>query len=196
MGQIGGPSIWLHWSARFWLYIKYVRQSTTFFFTPEVTLAFFQNELLMSFSQCLPWSVLGILCSTLWTDGLKPFFIQDLVWIGHACVLLQHRVWEMKSLSAGGPGWQVFWVSGRQAGGGFSTLAGQNMDEWGWASVLMWISWPLWYSAEHFAMFAMASAHSFPRMPAWALTLQRWMVSLDGWMWCTMVSQRVEDAIS
>jgi len=35
-------------------------------------------------------------------------------------------------------------VSGRQAGGGFSTLAGQNMDEWGKASVLMWISsWPL-----------------------------------------------------
>ena len=28
-------------------------------------------------------------------------------------------------------------------GEGFSTLAGQNMDELGWASVLMWISWPL-----------------------------------------------------
>jgi len=43
-------------------------------------------------------------------------------------------------------------VSGRQAGGGALTLAGQKMDEWGWASVLMWISWPLWFSTEHFAM--------------------------------------------
>jgi hypothetical protein len=32
----------------------------------------------------------------------------------------------------------VLRVSGLwQAGGGFSTLAGQNMDEWGWASVLI-----------------------------------------------------------
>ena len=38
---------------------------------------------------------------------------------------------KMESLSTGGPGWQVLRVSGRQAGGGFSTLAGQNMDEWG-----------------------------------------------------------------
>jgi hypothetical protein len=50
---------------------------------------------------------------------------------------------NMESLFAGGPGWQVLRESGRQAGGGFSTLAGQNMDEWGWALVLMWISWPL-----------------------------------------------------
>ena len=28
-------------------------------------------------------------------------------------------------------------LSGWQAGGGFSTLAGQKMDEWGWASVLV-----------------------------------------------------------
>ena len=45
----------------------------------------------------------------------------------------------MENLSAGGPGWQVL-VSGRQAGGGSNTLAGQKMNEWGWASVLMWIS--------------------------------------------------------
>ena len=51
---------------------------------------------------------------------------------------------KMESLSAGGPGWQVLRVSGLwQAGGGFSTLAGQNMGEWGWASAIMWISWPL-----------------------------------------------------
>ena len=58
---------------------------------------------------------------------------------------------KMESLSAGSPGWQVSRVSGRQDGGGFFTLAGQKMDEWGWgwASVLMWISdmryesWPL-----------------------------------------------------
>jgi hypothetical protein len=36
----------------------------------------------------------------------------------------------MESLSIGDPGWQVLKASGRQAGGGFSTLAGQKMDEW------------------------------------------------------------------
>ena len=35
---------------------------------------------------------------------------------------------KMESLSAGSPGWQVSRVSGRQAGGGFSTLAGENGD--------------------------------------------------------------------
>ena len=40
--------------------------------------------------------------------------------------------------------------------GRVSTLAGQKMDEWGWASVLIWISWPLWVSAEHFAMASSA----------------------------------------
>jgi len=74
----------------------------------------------------------------------------------------------VECLSAGGPGWQVLGVSSRQAGGGFSTHAGQKMDEWGWASVLMWIPWPLCFYAEHSAM---ASAHSFPRMPASALIL-------------------------
>ena len=53
------------------------------------------------------------------------------------------RFEKMESFSAGGPGLQVLRVSGRQAGGGFSTLAGQNMGEWGWASAIMWISWPL-----------------------------------------------------
>ena len=42
---------------------------------------------------------------------------------------------KMENLSAGGPGWQVLRVPGRQAGGGFPTLAGQYMDERGWASV-------------------------------------------------------------
>ena len=50
---------------------------------------------------------------------------------------------KMGGLAAGGPGWQVLRVSVRQVGGGFSTLAGQSMDEWGRASVIMWISWPL-----------------------------------------------------
>ena len=60
------------------------------------------------------------------------------------CAFTASRSKKMESLFAGGPGWQVLRVSGRQAGGGFSTLAGQNMDEWGKASVLMWISsWPL-----------------------------------------------------
>ena len=39
----------------------------------------------------------------------------------------------MESLPAGVPAWQVLGVSGRQTGGRFSTLAGQKMDEWGWA---------------------------------------------------------------
>ena len=59
------------------------------------------------------------------------------------CAFTASRSETMESLSTGGPGWQVLGLSVRQAGGGFSTLAGQNMDEWGWASVLMWISWPL-----------------------------------------------------
>jgi hypothetical protein len=50
MEQIGGPSIWLHCAANFWLYIKSVRQSMAFFFSPELTLAFFENKLSMSFS--------------------------------------------------------------------------------------------------------------------------------------------------
>jgi hypothetical protein len=63
-------------------------------------------------------------------------------------VLLQHRdlpdpSGKMESLSDGGPCWQVLKVSGRQAGGGSSTLAGQKIDEWGWVSVLMYISWLL-----------------------------------------------------
>ena len=57
------------------------------------------------------------------------------------CASTASRSEKMESLSAGGPRWQVLRVSGRQAGGGFFTLAGQSMDEWGWASV--WISWPL-----------------------------------------------------
>ena len=59
----------------------------------------------------------------------------------HMCF---YRSEKMESMSAGGPGWQVLRVSGRQeAGGGFSTLAGQNTDDWVWALVLMRISWPL-----------------------------------------------------
>ena len=76
------------------------------------------------------------------------------------CAFTASRSEEMESLSAGGPRWQVLGVSGRQAGGGFSTLAGQKMDEWGWASVSMWISWPytlilfpqstlLWHQRTH-----------------------------------------------
>jgi hypothetical protein len=57
----------------------------------------------------------------------------------------------LERLYSGGPGWQVLRVAGRQAGGGLYTLAGQNMDEWGWASVLNWMSYPLCFSAEHFA---------------------------------------------
>jgi hypothetical protein len=59
------------------------------------------------------------------------------------CAFTASRSEKIQSFSAGGPGWQVLRVCGRQTKGGFSTLAGQNLDDWGWASVLMWISWPL-----------------------------------------------------
>jgi len=55
MGQIGGPSIWLHWAARFWLYIKSVRQSMTYFSSPRLTFAFFQTELCLSCVRSLEW---------------------------------------------------------------------------------------------------------------------------------------------
>ena len=51
------------------------------------------------------------------------------------CVFTAVRYEKIESLSAGGPGWQVLRDSGRQAGGGFSTLASQSTDEWGWVSV-------------------------------------------------------------
>ena len=51
------------------------------------------------------------------------------------CAFTALRSEKMENLSAGGPGWQVLRVPGRQAGGGFPTLAGQYMDERGWASV-------------------------------------------------------------
>ena len=53
------------------------------------------------------------------------------------CAFTASRSETMESLSTGGPGWQVLGLSVRQAGGGFSTLAGQIMDEWGWAPVLL-----------------------------------------------------------
>jgi hypothetical protein len=56
------------------------------------------------------------------------------------CAFTTSRSEKMKSIYAGGPRWQVLGVPVRQAEGGVSNLAGQNMDEWGWASVLMWIS--------------------------------------------------------
>jgi hypothetical protein len=87
------------------------------------------------------------------------------------CSILRSKNTERLS----GEGIWLKGVSGRQAGGGSSTFAGQKMDEWGWASVLMWTSWPLRFPAEHTAM---ATAHSFPRMPAWAHNL------VDCWMLC------------
>ena len=41
---------------------------------------------------------------------------------------------KMETLSVRGPGWQMLRASGRFAGGGSPTLAGQKMDDWGWAS--------------------------------------------------------------
>jgi len=84
------------------------------------------------------------------------------------CAFIALRSEKIESLSGGGLRWQVLRASGRQAGRGFSILAGQNMDEWGWASVLMWDVVATLISAKHFAMASAHSfpRHSFPRMPA------------------------------
>jgi len=59
------------------------------------------------------------------------------------CAFTGSRSEKMESLSAEGPGFQVLRVSGRQLQArGACTLSGQKMDEWGWVSLLMWISWP------------------------------------------------------
>ena len=155
-------------AARFCLYIKSVRQTWHFSFLQRWHLHSSKMSYLYLSRQCLPWSVLGILCRNLRTDGLKPSFIlgPSLCWTC-MCAFIALRSEKIESLSGGGLRWQVLRASGRQAGRGFSILAGQNMDEWGWASVLLRTSWPLGFSTEHFAT---ASAHSFPRIIAWALT--------------------------
>ena len=59
-----------------WLYIKSVRQSMTLIFSPEVTLAFFQNEFVFLVNAFLDQFLAffsGVLCSTLWTAGLNLF---------------------------------------------------------------------------------------------------------------------------
>ena len=65
---------------------------------------------------------------------VEPFFNlgPSLSWTC-MCAFTASRSERMESLSAEGPRWQVLRVSGRQAIGGLSTLAGQNMDELGWA---------------------------------------------------------------
>ena len=80
MGQIGGPSIWLHWAARFWLYIKSVRQSMTISLLQRLHLHFSKVSYLCPSQQCLPLSVLSILCSTLWTDGINLFYLGPSGW--------------------------------------------------------------------------------------------------------------------
>jgi len=52
------------------------------------------------------------------------------------CAFTALRPEEMESLSAGGSDWQVLRVSGRWSGGGSTTLSGQKIAEWGWASVV------------------------------------------------------------
>jgi len=69
---------------------------------------------------------------------MKPFLIQDLVCVGRKCALLQHqqrnwRVYILESLVG-----RLEYRVGK-LGEGFLPLL-VNMDEWGWASVLMWIS--------------------------------------------------------
>ena len=74
-------------------------------------------------------------------DGLRPFlfmslFVQDRPDVTcMMCTFTASRPEKMESLSAGGTGWQVSRVSGRQAGGS-STLDGQNIDARNWAAVV------------------------------------------------------------
>ena len=118
-GQIGGPSIWLHWGARLWLYIKHVRQSMPFFFSPEVTLVLFQrnyvflDNVFLS-SRCFVQHFMDWWFETFF--DLKS----RLCWVCKRAVTAS-RSEKIKSLSAGGLGWQVLRVSGRQDGGGSSS---------------------------------------------------------------------------
>ena len=89
----------------------------TFFFSPEVTLAFLQNELLVSFStmpSLISYWYIVLLCCILWTDGLKPFsFRTSLCWT-YMCAFTASRSGKMEGHSVGGPRWQVLRYSGRQ----------------------------------------------------------------------------------
>jgi hypothetical protein len=147
MGQIDGLSMWLRLAAHVWFYVLYSICQRW-----HLTLAFFQNEIFMPFSTMSSLIISWYLCSTLWTDGLKP--------VGRACVLLQYRdlrKWRSFLLKALVGRCSEYLVG--KPGKGFPPLLARIcMNEWGWASVLMWKSWPLWFSVEHFAM---ASAHSF-----------------------------------
>ena len=95
------------------------------------------------------------------------------------------------SLSTGSPGsWQVLRVSGRQAGEGSSTPAGQKMDKWGWASVLMWTE----------VNFTLKSAKAFrSTLSGYGSPADGWLKSAkaskstlsgygspDGWLCCTV----------
>ena len=99
------------------------------FFSPEVSLAF-PKTFTHAFSTKSSLIVLGILYSILWTDrSLKPFLIgPSLCW---TCmrVFTASISEKMENRSAGGPGWQVSGVSGRQAGGGSSIFASQKLNE-------------------------------------------------------------------
>jgi hypothetical protein len=86
----------------------------------------------------------------------------------------------MESLSVEGTGWQV--SSGRWAGGGSNTLAGQRMDTWGSVLVLLWISRPLCFFHK---AFSMVSAHALFRKDCNLEEIERWCVYC--WMWFRIV---------
>jgi len=82
----------IEWHAWFCMYIRSVRQSMMVFFSARWKPASVWNELLFLIClswKYLPWSVLGNLHnSILWTDGLMPFFIQDLICVGRSFAFL------------------------------------------------------------------------------------------------------------
>jgi hypothetical protein len=93
MGQIGGPSKWLHWAARLWCISNPCGRAWHFLFSrgdtcilPKwVTYAFLTMPSLIS-----SW----YLCSTLWTDGLKPlWFRTKFVLDMHVC-FYSIEIWQ------------------------------------------------------------------------------------------------------
>jgi hypothetical protein len=85
--------IWLHWAAPFCLFIKSVRQSILLFSIGDTCI--FPKLGTCLFEQFHPWSVLGNLCSILWTDDLKPLrFRTEFVLDVHVCF---HSIYEQAS---------------------------------------------------------------------------------------------------
>ena len=92
--------------------------SMTLFFSPEAILAFFQNELLVFLDNAFLDQFLVFCVAFCGLMAQNLFLGPSLCWTC-MCAFTASRSEKLESLSAGGPGWQVLRVSGRQAEGGF-----------------------------------------------------------------------------